>query len=157
MRCFTHYDFGMLVAITMSWALGVYLHDPATGMDVKVLAHPLRSPIALSISVDMELGKEIGDTCLALRSSRSVVIHRIMRMMGCLRTCTIKFVSLYMLEGQDVRRISPLDAGTVVLGLYSSLRALGGPRRIDHLMLGDIYMVTRAGTGHWIQIEVEVD
>lgn len=127
----------------------MYLHDPATGMDVKVLAHPLRSPIAPSISADMELGKEIGDTCLALRSSRSVVIHRIMRMMGCLRTCTIKSLSLYMLEGQNVRRMSPLDAGTVVLGLDSSLRALGGPRRIDHLMLGDIYMVTRAGTGHW--------
>lgn len=134
----------------------MYLHDPATGMDIKVLAHPLRSPIALSISVDMELGKEIGDTCLALRSSRSVVIHRIMRMMGCLRTCTIKSLSLYMLEGQDVRRISPLDAGTVVLGLDSSLRALGGPRRIDHLMLGDLYGYPRRHW-HWIQIEVEVD
>lgn len=133
----------------------MYLHDPATGMDVKVLAHPLRSPIALSISVDMELGKEIGDTCLALRSSRSVVIHRIMRMMGCLRTCTIKSLSLYMLEGQNVRRISPLDAGTVVLGLDSS-RALGGPRRIDHLMLGDLYGYPRRHW-HWIQIEVEVD
>lgn len=114
MRCFTHYDFGILVAITMSWALGVYLHDPATGMDVKVLAHPLRSPIALSISADMELGKEIGDTCLALRSSRRVVIHRIMRMMGCLRTCTIKSLSLYMLEGQNVRRISPGPSSSVL-------------------------------------------
>lgn len=75
-----------------------------------VLGNPLRSPIPLSISAGNS--EKYPDSHNVFRS---VVIHRIMRMMGCIRTCTIVLVLVH--ASRTEYAANQPAAGTVVLGL----------------------------------------